>query len=799
MKTLSSCLTSLLSSFCECICRDLCYRSYPLKIYKKVVRVTFRGMFSKNRKSLVYTILALFFTTCSVYAESYTPYQKTNQGGWMPMGLIRGYDSSINNSGYLPYVNSVAISPLSTITQPGSTVLPLSYGQATEYLTLDEENLKDRPEGFSDKYLEYTDYPKWHSPEWLRRYVINVAVALTKTNYSGCERNTFFGTTDGTRCGSHAEPDEHEYYRGVDCSTFTAFVYNYALGNHFSGNPTKQGGQIGVQGAYKSPNQDMDNEDLTTANTAGQLICESGMTASNNTCGQGGRYFSSFDENGNVDTYYSLHDSEHDYYINNILKPGDILFFDWGTDREIDHAAIWTGDKNPTTNRWILIQSSTYNTGTSTYPKVVEYSDYNFNNYIWGARRVILDEENTLPYLNQHFGEDNSTTGQYVTDSQNLDLSPQVAHPKYAVATNNSGDRAVAYENSDGIVIKKWDKNGNLLVSAYANSLSAEHINPDITMDDDGYIVVVWEDGSDISLTVMNPDLSCIKRNEKVNESSSGTHTNPAVSMPKADSLNRFVITWEDDSDDNGYTEIYARGYKINTSVESLFDERVINNISSGNQRNPDIDLDEYGNFVVVWEDDNDNNGYYDIYVRGFWANSNARFPGNRVNTNAQGRQFNPRVAVSEDHSDHRYVVTWEDDNDNNGYYEVLAKGYKGGTDTGSYNGNLVITFNDITVNSISAGNQTLPSIGIDKSTGEFIIAWKSDDSLYAKAFKQDGSVLIDDFEIGPGQLDSSQQAASVEIPQIDLVKIERGMVLTYRYDDLSGNVALNMDEYQLQ
>ena len=43
--------------------------------------------------------------------------------------------------------------------------------------------------------------------------------------------------------------------------------------------------------------------------------------------------------------------------------------------------------------------------------------------------------------------------------------------------------------------------------------------------------------------------------------------------------------------------------------------------------------MDSNGNFVVVWHDDNDNNGYYDILARGFNAIGNQRFADLTVNT----------------------------------------------------------------------------------------------------------------------------------------------------------------------
>jgi len=38
-----------------------------------------------------------------------------------------------------------------------------------------------------------------------------------------------------------------------------------------------------------------------------------------------------------------------------------------------------------------------------------------------------------------------------------------------------------------------------------------------------------------------------------------------------------------------------------------------VNSVSKGQQRDPIVAMDTDGNFVVVWEDDKDKNGWYQI------------------------------------------------------------------------------------------------------------------------------------------------------------------------------------------
>lgn len=55
------------------------------------------------------------------------------------------------------------------------------------------------------------------------------------------------------------------------------------------------------------------------------------------------------------------------------------------------------------------------------------------------------------------------------------------------------------------------------------------------------------------------------------------------------------------------------------------------------------------GDFVVVWQDDNDENGVWEVFARGFAANARTLFNDIVVNTNSTGNQLAPAVAAYKD------------------------------------------------------------------------------------------------------------------------------------------------------
>ena len=172
-----------------------------------------------------------------------------------------------------------------------------------------------------------------------------------------------------------------------------------------------------------------------------------------------------------------------------------------------------------------------------------------------------------------------------------------------------------------------------------------------------------------------------------VNTAGSGQQLWPDIAVADGGG---FVVVWEDDQDKNGFYQIFARGFKPD-GTES-FTVMTVNTAGSGQQLLPAVAIDNEGGFVVVWEDDKDKNGYYQIFARGFHADGSERFPDMTVNTAGSGQQLWPEVAMAADGS---FFVVWQDDKDKNGYYQIFARGF---------NANGSQRFADITVNKDASG-----------------------------------------------------------------------------------------------
>ncbi|MBQ9394268.1 MAG: metallophosphoesterase [Proteobacteria bacterium] len=282
-----------------------------------------------------------------------------------------------------------------------------------------------------------------------------------------------------------------------------------------------------------------------------------------------------------------------------------------------------------------------------------------------------------------------------------------------------------------------------------------------------GTMVTVWEDdssGGDGKATAgskkgtNNHDIhgrifyggGCEKVKQfTVNANTAGDQMSPVVA---ADKDGNFVVVWADDNDGNGYYEIMMRGFD-ETGNERI-KTTIVNTKGDGNQRNPSIAMTPDGRFVVAWEDESDSSKTPQIFIRGFDANGKQTFADRNVDKLAGVRQ-KPTVGIADNGN---FVVTWQDDTDMNGKFEIVAKGFNAdGTDR----------IPRFTVNSVPDGQQLNPSIAMN-GAGVFAIAYEDDadgNGLYrikAVGYNEDGSKLFSDKYISDAGENAVQPALCV-------------------------------------
>jgi len=355
---------------------------------------------------------------------------------------------------------------------------------------------------------------------------------------------------------------------------------------------------------------------------------------------------------------------------------------------------------------------------------------------------------------------------------------------------NQLAPKVAMDENGKFVVVWEDDTDGNDVYQIYARGFyaggcerfytvinsesSGQQRRPDLAVDQNGNFVVVWEDdtdGNDVYQIYARGFFATGTQrfaDMTVNSVSTGQQLKPSVAM---DENGNFVVVWEDDTDGNGVYQIYARGFYANGTQR--FADMTVNSVGAGQQLKPSVAMAANGNFVVAWEDDMDGNGENQIYIRGFYAGGSPRFSDRAVNTVSTGEHRKPKVAMDDSGN---FVVVWEDDRDGNGWYQILSRGF-------DVNG--AQRFPEMTVNTVSSGQQLKPSLGID-ANGDFVVVWEDDSNknnfyqILARGFYANGTQRFSARTIN-GDADGQQLKPSVAMTG------NAGFVVTWE-DDLDKN-----------
>ncbi len=221
-----------------------------------------------------------------------------------------------------------------------------------------------------------------------------------------------------------------------------------------------------------------------------------------------------------------------------------------------------------------------------------------------------------------------------------------------------------------------------------------------------------------------------------VNSESTGDQDNASVSATR----NGYTaVVWEDDRDtatpeDPVHSDIWIRLYREGTSLY----EKKLSTGGTGNWRHwqPDVALHENGTAVVVWSEDPDGNGYYNIAVRQV-STSGAVSGSGTANASADGQQHFPSVAADPDTA--HFAVTWED---------------KQGTDPSTVR---IAGFASLTAKTYEAqvnnagGTHAKPQVAMGAAANA-VVVWEADANVARKILTPSGGVKQAQTTTGQGK-----------------------------------------------
>lgn len=216
-----------------------------------------------------------------------------------------------------------------------------------------------------------------------------------------------------------------------------------------------------------------------------------------------------------------------------------------------------------------------------------------------------------------------------------------------AVAMDSDGRFAVAWgellDESLSVHVRGFDESGTVRFDdvTVATGLGDQDVFSRIGMASDGSFVVVYERRMrDVLVRGFNADGS-----ERFSEMT--VNVNPVGAQVFADAVvspsGRTMVVWTDDRNENTLGQLRMRAF--NPDGSEALAEFTGNPRGGGDQLRPRLAVTVDGTTYLVWEDDEDRNGLYQIHATGLRANRTRLLRRLTVNKKWAGQQRRPAIA----------------------------------------------------------------------------------------------------------------------------------------------------------
>ena len=236
-----------------------------------------------------------------------------------------------------------------------------------------------------------------------------------------------------------------------------------------------------------------------------------------------------------------------------------------------------------------------------------------------------------------------------------------------------------------------------------------------------------------------------------------------------------FVVTWAGLNQDGSGWGVYARRY--NRSSEAQGNEFLVNTTTLGDQVDPTVAMDAFGNFVITWASLGQDGSGWGIYAQRFTANGMALGAEFRVNTKTDSDQSAPSVACN---GLGNFVITWTSRDQDGSDLGIYAQRYDlSGLAAGG----------EFRVNTFTAGAQSDSAVAMNLLNSEFIVTWSSTgqdgsgSGIYAQRYNANGGSAGSEFRV-------NTTTANDQIdPQIANNRLNGSFIITWssRNQDGSG------------
>lgn len=260
------------------------------------------------------------------------------------------------------------------------------------------------------------------------------------------------------------------------------------------------------------------------------------------------------------------------------------------------------------------LQVNSYTDSQQLYPAVAMNTTGQFM-VVWESQNI-PEDPNKTSICGQLYDSSGSTIGPEFT------INSQPATCRYsAVAMDSDGNFAVVWmkeASKNSIVARLYNADGSAGTEPFAvNTISFNSITqPSVAMDGSGHFVVTWDGDpnragdDDIHARLYEPDGTPMREQFVVNTTRRSSQQNPRVAM---NNWQEFIIVWESRVDPN-VNERDIFGQRFDSAGLPIGDEFQVNSYITGDQRNPAVAMDEASQFVAVWQSDGQDGSRYGIF-----------------------------------------------------------------------------------------------------------------------------------------------------------------------------------------
>ncbi|WP_422361023.1 putative Ig domain-containing protein [Reichenbachiella sp.] len=368
----------------------------------------------------------------------------------------------------------------------------------------------------------------------------------------------------------------------------------------------------------------------------------------------------------------------------------------------------------------------------------------------------MLDDENELVYDSfEAINPDNGQDG--VAVALDLDGNAIVAVGAYYSGGYNVYTKTIAPPLAGNI-----DDGNEFLVNS---ATSHDQDNPDIAQNADGDFVVVWADHYaasyeyyNIKAQRYNNEGIRIGSEIQINNETGEQASDPAVAL---DDSGNFMVVWDAYSTTGGEDDdILASVY--NWDGEVVKDDFIINEETSNNQRNPDIAINNEGDFQVIWSSRNSSGDTWDrIYGQ---VVSPLGVPDSNGNQNLFEINETSNVTILaslaiNDDGDIGIPYVYQYDGTNNGFYV--------------FDSSFEPIVSDLAFSETSYADAYPPGITANED-GDFILAWSEydlgEEAYYLMSRKYSSGTSFEADAVNIGELESEVDAHIVSVDDGDFM-----------------------------